>query len=56
MKLSELLMSLATISTAGHLEVEISGVTDDSRVATRGRLFVAVKGQREDGHAFVAHV
>ena len=56
MKLSELLMSLDAISTEGNLDVEISGVTDDSRVVTRGRLFVAVKGQREDGHAFVEQV
>lgn len=56
MKLSELLMSLDAISTEGNLDVEISGVTDDSRVVTRGGLFVAVKGQREDGHAFVAQV
>lgn len=56
MKLSELLTSLDTISTEGNLDSEISGVTDDSRVVTRGRLFVAVKGQREDGHAFVPQV
>ena len=56
MKLSELLMSLDAISTEGNLDVEISGVTDDSRVVTRGGLFVAVKGQRADGHAFVAQV
>ncbi len=56
MKLSELLMSLDAISMEGNLDVEISGVTDDSRVVTKGRLFVAVKGQREDGHAFVEQV
>ena len=56
MKLSELLMSLDTISTEGNLGSEISGITDDSRVVTTGQLFVAVKGQREDGHAFVEQV
>ena len=56
MKLSELLMSLDTISTEGNLGSEISGITDDSRVVTTGHVFVAVKGQQEDGHAFVEQV
>lgn len=53
MKLVELLMPLETVSTEGSLDVEISDVTDDSRAVTKGSVFVAVKGQQVDGHAFV---
>ncbi|MEW5826591.1 MAG: UDP-N-acetylmuramoyl-L-alanyl-D-glutamate--2,6-diaminopimelate ligase [Candidatus Bipolaricaulota bacterium] len=35
-------------------DVEISGVTDDSRLVTPGALFVAHRGALADGHDFVA--
>ena len=31
----------------------VTGVTSDSRAITRGALFVALRGERFDGHAFV---
>lgn len=37
----------------GNLEVEITDVTDDSRRVKTGSVFVAVKGERADGHVFV---
>jgi len=46
----------------GHVEIleqrgDASGlvhaITDDSRAVTRGSLFVAVKGERVDGHGFI---
>ncbi len=33
---------------------EVTGVTTDSRTATRGSLYVAVRGSETDGHRFVA--
>ncbi len=54
MTLAKLLLPLEIISTTGNLDVELSGITDDSREVTQGSLFVAVKGQQVDGHSFVA--
>jgi len=38
----------------GALDQDVSSVTDDSRAVTSGCLFVAVKGERVDGHRYVA--
>ncbi len=56
MTLAKLLLPLEIVSTTGNLDVELSGITDDSREVVEGRLFVAVKGQQVDGHSFVAQV
>jgi UDP-N-acetylmuramoyl-L-alanyl-D-glutamate--2,6-diaminopimelate ligase len=37
----------------GNLDLTVTGITDDSRAVTKGSLFVAVKGERVDGHDFV---
>jgi UDP-N-acetylmuramoyl-L-alanyl-D-glutamate--2,6-diaminopimelate ligase len=37
----------------GDMNCQIHAITDDSRVVTGGSLFVAVKGERVDGHEFV---
>ena len=36
----------------GDMSRPITGITDDSRAVTGGSLFVAVKGERVDGHEF----
>lgn len=56
MTLATLLLPLDVVSATGNLEVELSGITDDSREVAEGSLFVAVKGQQVDGHAFVVQV
>ena len=56
MTLATLLLTLDAVSTTGNLDVELSGITDDSREVARGSLFVAVKGQQVDGHSFVTEV
>src|SRR2546421_1477022 len=38
----------------GSAEVEVRAVRDDSRQVSAGDVFVAVRGMRSDGHAFVA--
>jgi UDP-N-acetylmuramoyl-L-alanyl-D-glutamate--2,6-diaminopimelate ligase len=56
MTLATLLLPLDVVSATGNLEVELSGITDDSREVAQGSLFVAVKGQQVDGHSFVVQV
>jgi UDP-N-acetylmuramoyl-L-alanyl-D-glutamate--2,6-diaminopimelate ligase len=41
------------LSAPEHLPT-VTGITADSRAATRGSLYVAVRGSRADGHDFVA--
>lgn len=58
-------MTLANIAAAcggryhgdpATAEVEVTGITSDSRKVEPGFLFAALKGERVDGHAFVAQV
>ena len=56
MTLATLLLPFDVVSATGNLDVELSGITDDSRGVARGSLFVAVKGQQVDGHSFVSEV
>src|SRR5213594_5254414 len=44
---------LGVIQRQGNLHVAITDVTDDSRLVKPGSLFVAVKGGRVDGHAYI---
>lgn len=53
MKLSELLKDFRLLEVRGDLETEITDVNIDSRSVGKGDLFVALKGTKVDGHAFV---
>ncbi len=53
MRLSEILLSLSGAEVSGPTEIEISGVTHDSRAVSPGALFVCIRGFRQDGHAFI---
>ncbi len=44
---------IAVLEQRGNLDLTVTGITDDSRAVTKGSLFVAVKGERVDGHDFV---
>jgi UDP-N-acetylmuramoyl-L-alanyl-D-glutamate--2,6-diaminopimelate ligase len=59
MTLAELLQGLAgevaVTERAGDITVQLHGLTDDSRTVRPGSLFVAVKGEQVDGHAFISH-
>jgi UDP-N-acetylmuramoyl-L-alanyl-D-glutamate--2,6-diaminopimelate ligase len=52
--LSALQGQVEIIEQRGGLDRPVTAVTDDSRAAGAGSLFLAVKGERVDGHAFVA--
>lgn len=41
------------VATEGELPVEVTGISDDSRMVERGDLFIAVRGWNSDGHDFL---
>lgn len=55
--LTQLLVALhgrvEILEQRGDVSRSLHGITDDSRAVTGGSLFVAVKGERVDGHGFV---
>ena len=53
MKLRELLERISLVSATADLEMEISGVSYDSRTTRPGDLFVAMTGFETDGHAYI---
>jgi len=53
MKLSELIKDLGFKEIKGPLNIEISGISNDSRQVKKGDLFVCIKGFSFDGHSFV---
>lgn len=54
MKLRELLEGIRFTEAKGDLEVEVKGISCDSRQVKPGDLFVAIKGTKTDGHLFLA--
>ena len=53
MQLAKLLDGIAVSDFRGNSEIEIKGLAYDSRSVKPGYLFVALKGQTEDGHDFI---
>lgn len=53
MKLRELVAVLERPLASGDLDTEIRGIVYDSRKAAAGMLFVALRGEKADGHAFI---
>ena len=53
MKLSQLIDGITIHDFQGDPEMEISGITYDSRFVAPGGLFVALKGHSQDGHDFI---
>ena len=53
MKLKDLLRDTAVLSGTADPDLEIRGVSFDSRLTQPGDLFVAVKGYESDGHRFI---
>ena len=54
MQLQALLSKVPTRDVRGPLDVEITSVCYDSRQAKPGSLFVALRGERVDGHDYLA--
>src|SRR6188768_912673 len=54
MKLRDLIQHLDKPVTSGSLDVEVKGLTYDSRKAKKGVAFFALRGTKVDGHDFIA--
>ena len=54
LRLAELMEPFAKTVRQGDLEVEVTGLTHDSRRIRPGDLFVCIRGSRHDGHDFLA--
>lgn len=54
MQLKELVAGLEIIKSTADMNMEIGGVSYDSRATQAGDLFVAIKGFQSDGHRFIA--
>jgi UDP-N-acetylmuramoyl-L-alanyl-D-glutamate--2,6-diaminopimelate ligase len=54
MQLKRLVTALAPIRVEGPLDRDVAGIAYDSRRVTPGMVFVAVPGQKTDGHDFIS--
>ena len=54
MKLLDLLCGTQAQEWQGPQEIEITGISTDSRQVKPGHLFIAVKGTKTDGHQYIA--
>ncbi|MCU0402912.1 MAG: UDP-N-acetylmuramoyl-L-alanyl-D-glutamate--2,6-diaminopimelate ligase [Chitinophagaceae bacterium] len=52
-KLHNILKGIALQSVSGEADIEIKGISIDSRKIEKGWLFVAIKGTQTDGHRFI---
>src|SRR5512145_1651148 len=53
MTLQKILQQMAHLSVRGTHDMSVTAVCADSRAVVSGTLFVAVRGTRIDGHAFI---
>ena len=53
MKLSKLLDATQEMTVIGNTDIEITGISTDSRKIKPGNLFIAVSGTVEDGHRYM---
>ncbi len=54
MLLRELINTLTPVNTGGSLDTDLSALTDDSRDVEAGGCYVAAKGTKNDGHAYIS--
>jgi len=54
--LNDILHGIKVLEAHGPSGQNVSGITADSRLTGPGMLFVAVKGEKNDGHAFIREV
>ncbi len=53
MQLNDLIKTIDTIEIVGNKNIEITGVSIDSRRIEKGHMFIAIKGTQVDGHNYI---
>ena len=53
MKLQDLLKDVEIVDIKGNTDVEVNNISTDSRKATDGSAFIAIKGVQVDGHQYI---
>ena len=53
MKLNDLLLGLDYTCIKGNIDQEVDQIIYDSRVKTKGGLFIAIEGFQTDGHKYI---
>ena len=53
MRLDEVIRGIAITDRRGRFDSEVTSITADSRTASAGSLFVAVRGLQQDGHRYI---
>lgn len=54
MKLKELLKEISPLQVRGDINIEVKGITYDSRQVETGWVFVAIRGLQDDGHKYIS--
>jgi UDP-N-acetylmuramoyl-L-alanyl-D-glutamate--2,6-diaminopimelate ligase len=52
-ELKRLIIDIPVLYTLGNIDIEVSGLTSDSRAISNGSVFVAIKGTQTDGHQYI---
>ena len=52
-KLSDILYRVRLLAIHGKNDVIVSNIRIDSRKVTKGTAFIAIKGEKADGHKFI---
>ncbi|MDU1892061.1 MAG: UDP-N-acetylmuramoyl-L-alanyl-D-glutamate--2,6-diaminopimelate ligase [Dysgonomonas sp.] len=55
MKLHDLLKNVEVVEIKGNENIEVTGISTDSRKAVEGAAFIALKGVQVDGHQYIAN-
>lgn len=53
MKLQDLLKDVEIVEIKGNIDTEVNSISTDSRKATEGSAFIAIKGVQVDGHQYI---
>ena len=54
-KILSQLVKKVTLNQENLIDIEVTGVTNNSNDVRKGNIFIAIKGNKKDGHRFISH-